>query len=132
MRLGADWLYGIYRTAEQVDDGGLLQGHHEAQAGHHSTQAVSVAEAPSWLCHPHRRRHRLGLAAAGYGAIIMNLKGWKTILAGLAVAVLPEAMTYLSGVDWTKYVAPNTALMISGALMIGMRVITTTSIFKKA
>jgi len=59
------------------------------------------------------------------------MKGWKTIGTGLALAIAVPGLTYLSGVDWTQYVAPNVALMISGGLMIGLRFVTTTSIFNK-
>ncbi len=55
-----------------------------------------------------------------------NLKGWRTIVIGVAIAVLPSALTYLAGVDWTKLVSPDWASVIAGAIMIGMRVITTT------
>lgn len=56
----------------------------------------------------------------------LMLKGWRTIGVGLAVAVGPVALTYLAGVDWTKVVSPNTALLIAGALTIGMRLLTNT------
>ncbi len=55
-----------------------------------------------------------------------NLKGWRTILTGLAIAVAPSAINYLGGVDWTKLVGPNVALLISGAVMVGLRLITNT------
>ena len=61
----------------------------------------------------------------------MDLKGMRTIGVGILVAVVPAAVTYLIGVDWTQYVGPNAALIISGALTIAMRVVTTTPIFKK-
>lgn len=55
-----------------------------------------------------------------------NLKGWRTFALGLAIAVGPAALTYLAGVDWTKLVSPNTAMLISGGIMFLMRAITTT------
>ena len=55
-----------------------------------------------------------------------NLKGWRTFVIGLAIAVGPSALTYLAGVDWTHLVGPNVALFISGAVMFAMRAITTT------
>lgn len=54
------------------------------------------------------------------------MKGWRTIALGLLTAVAPVAFTYLAGIDWTNVVSPNTAMLISGAVMIGMRVITNT------
>lgn len=55
-----------------------------------------------------------------------NLKGWRTFALGLAIAVGPAALQYLAGVDWTHLVSPSVATTISGAIMIAMRVITTT------
>lgn len=55
-----------------------------------------------------------------------NLKGWRTVGVGLAVAIAPSALTYLAGVDWTHLVGANAATTIAGAIMIGMRFITTT------
>jgi hypothetical protein len=56
------------------------------------------------------------------------MKGYRTILAGLAMAILPAGLTYLGGVDWTALVGPNGALAIAGAVTIVMRIITTTPI----
>lgn len=59
------------------------------------------------------------------------MKGYRTIAIGLVTAVAVPGLTYLAGVDWTQYVAPNTALIISGALMVVMRLVTTTSVLNK-
>jgi hypothetical protein len=48
----------------------------------------------------------------------------KTILTGLALAIAPVALDYLAGVDWTAYLPPNAAIILSGLLMIGLRLIT--------
>lgn len=55
-----------------------------------------------------------------------NLKGWRTILTGLGIAIAPAAVNYLAGIDWTHVVGPNVAMLISGAVMVGMRLITNT------
>lgn len=55
-----------------------------------------------------------------------NLKGWRTIGIGLAIAVAPSALSYLAGIDWTHVVGPNIGMAIAGAITIGMRLITTT------
>lgn len=60
----------------------------------------------------------------------INWKGWRTVGFGLALAVLPNALTYLAGVDWTKVVGPNAAAAIAGAVVIALRAITTTPIGK--
>jgi hypothetical protein len=54
------------------------------------------------------------------------MKGYRTIAVGLATAVLPVAITYLLGVDWTKAIGPNAALIVSGLLTVAMRFVTTT------
>ena len=60
-----------------------------------------------------------------------TLKGWRTIGIGLLIAVAPAALTYLGGIDWTKLVGANGAMIISGALMIGMRLVTDSPVGKK-
>lgn len=55
-----------------------------------------------------------------------TLKGWRTIGVGLLIAIAPTALQYLGGIDWTKIVGPNAALLIAGAVTVGMRLITTT------
>jgi hypothetical protein len=54
------------------------------------------------------------------------MKGWKTIIVGLLVAIAPAALTYLASVDWTQYVPPNVAVAIAGVMMVLMRMVTTT------
>ena len=54
------------------------------------------------------------------------MKGYRTILVGLAIAIAPAALNYLAGVDWTHLVNPTVALAISGAITVGMRLITNT------
>ena len=62
--------------------------------------------------------------------IMDNLKGWRTIAAGAAIAIAPAALNYLAGVNWQSVVGPNTALVIAGAVTIGMRLITSTPVGK--
>lgn len=59
------------------------------------------------------------------------MKGWKTVVFGLATAILPAAITYLGGVDWTKLgIHPGMAAAI-GAIIVGLRAMTNTSIGSK-
>ncbi len=58
----------------------------------------------------------------------INLKGFRTVLMGLAIAVAPAALTYLAGVDWTSLVGPNAAMAIAGGITIAMRILTTTPV----
>lgn len=60
-----------------------------------------------------------------------QMKGYRTIIIGLAMVILPPALTYLAGVDWEAIVGPNTAFVISGAITVAMRVFTTTPLGKK-
>lgn len=53
------------------------------------------------------------------------MKGFRTIAFGLLTALAPVVLTYLAGVDWTAVVGPNLAMMIAGAVTIGLRFITT-------
>ena len=54
------------------------------------------------------------------------LKGYRTYIVGLLMVVAPPALTYLVGLDWTKLVGPNAAVIVAGLLTIGLRSITTT------
>lgn len=60
----------------------------------------------------------------------IDLKGWRTVLYGLAMAAGPSALTYLAGVDWTKLVGPNMAAVIGGIGVIVLRAVTNTSLGK--
>lgn len=58
------------------------------------------------------------------------LKGWKTVAFGLVMIVVPPALTYLGGVDWTSLgVSPAVSAGI-GAAIIGLRAMTSTAIGK--
>ena len=56
------------------------------------------------------------------------MKGYRTIIIGLAMAIAPAGLTYLLGVDWPSLVGPNAAMAIAGALTIAMRIVTTTPV----
>ena len=59
------------------------------------------------------------------------LVGFRTIIVGLLLTILPPVLTYLAGVDWTALgLSPNVAFMISGVIMIAMRYFTSTPIAK--
>jgi hypothetical protein len=58
------------------------------------------------------------------------MKGYRTILIGALMVVLPPLLTYLAGVNWADYVSPSTAAMISGLLMIVLRAVTNTPVGK--
>lgn len=58
------------------------------------------------------------------------MKGLRTIAVGFVMAAAPAGLAYLAGVDWTHYVSPTVAMVISGAVTIGMRLITDTPVGK--
>lgn len=62
---------------------------------------------------------------------MQTLKGWKTVVFGLAVAVVPAGLTYLADLDWTHFVNPNIAALITGLITIALRAVTDTSIGTK-
>jgi hypothetical protein len=60
------------------------------------------------------------------------MKGFKTVAFGLALVVIPPAVTYLGGVDWTTLgLSPGVSAAI-GLAVIGLRAITTTAIGAKS
>jgi len=58
------------------------------------------------------------------------LKGWKTLLFGLAMVVASPALMYLADIDWTQYVSATWAPVVAGVVTILLRVVTTTPIGK--
>jgi hypothetical protein len=58
------------------------------------------------------------------------MKGFRTIAAGLAMVVLPVALTYLAGIDWTPYIGASGAFAVSGIITIALRLVTTTPVGK--
>jgi threonine aldolase len=61
----------------------------------------------------------------------MEMKGWKTVVFGLVVAVAPAALNYVGGIDWTSLGLSPSAGAAIGAIIIGLRAITNTSIGSK-
>jgi hypothetical protein len=56
------------------------------------------------------------------------MKGFRTVLYGLAVAIVPAAFDYIGHVDWTKLgINPVVALFIGGGI-IGLRAVTDTAL----
>lgn len=59
------------------------------------------------------------------------LKGYRTLLVGLAMAVIPPALTYLAGVDWNATIGASGAFVISAVIQVAMRLVTTTPVGQK-
>lgn len=60
------------------------------------------------------------------------MKGFRTIVFGLVVAVAPAALHYLAGVDWTQIVGPVFGPAVVGAITIGLRMVTDTAVGSKS
>lgn len=61
-----------------------------------------------------------------------SVKGWKTVGFGVLMVVVPAALNYLGGVDWTSLGVSPTMGAIIGAIIIGLRAATNTPIGKGA
>ena len=59
------------------------------------------------------------------------MKGLRTVLLGMFMAVVPVALQYLAGIDWTTLVSPTWAPVIAGGAVILLRYFTDTAIGKK-
>jgi hypothetical protein len=58
--------------------------------------------------------------------MLASFKGFRTIAVGLALAMAPSAISYLSGLDWNNYIGATGAFFVSGLLMLAMRFVTST------
>lgn len=62
--------------------------------------------------------------------MIQGLKGWKTVIFGLFMAIAPTVLTYVAGIDWTSLGISPAVGAIIGGIVIGLRTVTTTPITK--
>ena len=58
------------------------------------------------------------------------MKGYRTILVGLVLAIGPAALQFLGAVDWSGLIGPTGAFFVSGVVAILMRFFTTTPVGK--
>lgn len=63
------------------------------------------------------------------------LSGLKTVTIGLVMIMLPPAVEYIGHIDW-RLLVPDQFVwavpMISGGVMIALRLVTKTAVFQKA
>lgn len=59
------------------------------------------------------------------------MKGFRTIIINGFIAVAVALLTYVAGIDWTQYVSPTIALIITNVTAIGLRLVTNTAPFSK-
>ena len=57
-------------------------------------------------------------------------KGTRTIIFGLGVAILPAALNYIGGIDWTSFGVSPSAGVFLGLAVMGLRTITNTPVGK--
>lgn len=91
----------------------------------------AAADAPAHLLDaPDAMRARVLNIVQLQGTDLM--KGYRTLVIGLALAIGPGALQYLGAVDWSALIGPTGAFFISGAVSILMRLVTTTPVGKQA
>lgn len=56
------------------------------------------------------------------------MKGYRTLALNGLLVVGTAALTWIVGVDWTSYVSPSTALIVTGAANLLLRLVTSTPV----
>jgi hypothetical protein len=59
------------------------------------------------------------------------MKGYRTLALNGAIVIGTAALTWLAGVNWTDYVSPSVALVITGGANLVLRLVTTTPVGSK-
>jgi len=59
------------------------------------------------------------------------MQGFKTILAGLIMVIIPPITQYLGAIDWSTVLPGPWGVVVGGVIMIALRFVTTTPIFNK-
>jgi hypothetical protein len=62
----------------------------------------------------------------------INLQGVKTLAIGAGLSVLPTLAEFVMKINWDEVVGTKYAFMVSGIVMMGMRLITKTPVFQQA
>ena len=58
------------------------------------------------------------------------MKGYKTMLIGLLMAIIPAVTQYAGAIDWNAIIPAPWGLMVGGAIMMFLRYFTDTAVFK--
>jgi len=58
------------------------------------------------------------------------MKGWRTLLLNGAIVIGTGALTWAAGVNWSEYVSPATAVIVTAAVNMGLRLVTNTPVGK--
>ena len=56
------------------------------------------------------------------------MKGYRTLALNGALVVGTAVLTWVAGVDWTQYVSASTAVIVTGAANLVLRIVTTTPV----
>jgi hypothetical protein len=56
------------------------------------------------------------------------MQGYRTLAFNALVVVLGALLPWAASVDWTQYVSPQVAVLILGAVNIGLRLVTSTAV----
>lgn len=96
--------------------------------GERLSDRASANEVAHFIDAPDAVRARIVNLVQLHGADLM--KGYRTILVGLALAIGPGALQYLGAVDWSALFGPTGAFFVSGVVAILMRFATTTPVGK--
>jgi len=59
------------------------------------------------------------------------MTGFRTFLIGLAMVIIPPVTQYIGAIDWSTILPPPYSWMVSGVMMVIMRLLTSTPVFTK-
>ena len=60
----------------------------------------------------------------------IDMTGFRTLLFNGLMVVAAALLPWLAGIDWTQYVSPTVAVIVGGAINIGLRFVTKTPVGK--
>jgi len=96
--------------------------------GERLSDRAAASEVAHFIDAPDAAHARIANLVQLNGAELM--KGYRTLLVGLALAIGPAALQYLGAIDWSQVVGPAGAFFVSGVVAILMRFVTTTPVGK--
>jgi len=56
------------------------------------------------------------------------MKGWRTLILNGAIVIGTAALTWAASVNWSEYISPSTAVIVTAALNMGLRLVTNTPV----
>lgn len=56
------------------------------------------------------------------------MKGYRTLILNGGLVVATALLGWVAGIDWTQYVSASTALIVTGAANLVLRLLTTTPV----